>query len=39
MSKGILILLAYICECLICYNQPATTKALELRLSTGMDYV
>jgi hypothetical protein len=30
MSKGILILVAYICEILICCDQPATTKALEL---------
>ncbi len=39
MSKGILILVAYICEFLICCDQPATTKALELGSSTGMDYV
>ncbi len=39
MSKGILILVAYICEFFICCYQPATTKALELGSSTGMDYV
>ncbi len=38
MSRGILILVAYICEFLICSDQPATTKALELGSSTGMDY-
>jgi hypothetical protein len=38
MNKGILILVAYICEFLICSDQPAT-KALELGLSTGVDYV
>jgi hypothetical protein len=30
MSKGILILAAYICEFLICCDRPAATKALEL---------
>jgi hypothetical protein len=39
MSKGILILVAYICEFLIFHNQPATTKALEFGSSTGLDYV
>jgi hypothetical protein len=39
MSKGILIPVAYICELLICCDQPATTKALELGSSTGMNYV
>jgi hypothetical protein len=39
MSKDILILVAYICEFLIFHNQTATTKALELGSSTGLDYV
>ncbi len=39
MNKGILILVAYICEFLICSDQPATAKALALGSSTGMDYV
>jgi hypothetical protein len=39
MNKGILILVAYICEFLICSDQPDTTKALELGSSTGVDYV
>jgi Na+-transporting NADH:ubiquinone oxidoreductase subunit NqrE len=39
MNKGILILVAYISEFLIFCTWLATTKAVELGSSIGMDYV
>ncbi len=39
MSKGILILAAYICEFLICCDWPATTKALELGFGRGKSHI
>ncbi len=39
MNKGILILVAYNCEFLICSDQFTTTKALELGSFIGVDYV
>ncbi len=39
LNKGVLILVAYNFEFLICSDQLTTTKALELGSSIGVDYL